>query len=68
MSFKGVGTFQVDASDRDRLLRKERPAAKARTPSPSEPGCLDFDIRMLELLECRDTCPSQTLHHLICTV
>ncbi|CAK0783334.1 hypothetical protein CVIRNUC_006533 [Coccomyxa viridis] len=27
-SFKGVGTFQVDASDRDRLLRKDRPAAK----------------------------------------
>ena len=50
MSFKGVGTFQVDASDRDRLLKKDRPAAKARTPSPPDPGCLDLDICMLELL------------------
>jgi len=29
VSFKGVGTFQVDASEQDRLLRKERANAKA---------------------------------------
>ena len=68
MSFKGVGTFQVDASDRDRLLRKDRPAAKACIPSFSEPGYLDLDIRMLELLQCHDTCLSETSGLLICTV
>ena len=29
VSFKGVGTFQVDTSEQDRLLRKERANAKA---------------------------------------
>ena len=54
MSFKGVGTFQVDASDRDRLLRKDRPAAKACTASTSEPRCLRPDRCMLAVLQCQD--------------
>ena len=31
VSFKGVGTFQVDANEKDRLLRKDRSSTKART-------------------------------------
>ncbi len=64
-SFKGVGTFQVDASDRDRLLRKDRPAAKACTALPSESGCFALHICMLELLQCRVKCLSQTSDHLL---
>lgn len=39
VSFKGVGTFQVDASDTDRLLRRDRTAEKVLFSRITWPNC-----------------------------
>ena len=39
VSFKGVGTFQVDASDTDRLLRRDRTAEEVLFSRITWPSC-----------------------------